>query len=194
MIKTGAELLSKEQPFLRNPTQIIRDNFKIGLTYVLGLFFLEACLFFNLSYNVVENYQIVISNHINFKVQVWSPKITLTAGAANILEYSLWTGMPLFGLMIIYGIRSFKKLAAGNFDVSLIMGAATPILFITLALFGRTVGETARLWIFLTPLTVIFSAKEIANTFRERTWNTVTFLILLQMISTFSMKMWQDFF
>ena len=194
MIKTGATLLSKEQSFLRNPAQIIRENFKIGLVYGLGLFFLEACLFLNLSYNVVESYQSVMSNHFNFRIHVWSPQIILGMGALNILEYSLWTGVPLFGLMVIYGIRSFKKLLNGNLDISLIMGAATPILFLILALFGGTAGETARLWIFLTPLTVIFSAKEIANTFRERVWNTVTFLILLQMITAFSLKMWQDFY
>jgi len=102
--------------------------------------------------------------------------------------------VPLFGLMLIYGIRSFKKLLTGDSDISLIMGAATPILFFALAFLGRTAGETARLWIFLTPLTVIFSAKEIVNTFRERTWNTVTFLILMQMITAFSIKMWQDFY
>ncbi len=193
MIKTGAALLSKEQLSSCNPTQIIRENFKIGLVYALGLFILEACLFLNLSYNVVENYRFVMANHFSSKIYVWSPQITLATGALNVLEYSLWTGVPLFGLMVIYGIRSFKKLLTGNFDISLIMGAATPILFLTLALFGRTVGETARLWIFLTPLTVIFSAKEIANMFRERTWHTVTFLIVLQMITTFSLKMWQDF-
>lgn len=193
IIKTGTALLSKEQPFSHNPKQIIRENFKIVLVYTLGLFFLEVCLFLNLGYNVIESYQFVMSNHFNSKIPVWSSQITLAMGTLNILEYSLWTGVPLFGLMIIYGIRSFKKLMAGNSDISLIMGAATPILFLTLALFGRTAGETARLWIFLTPLTVIFSAKEIANTFRERTWHTVAFLIMLQMITIFSLKMWQDF-
>jgi len=193
VIKTGTALLSKERT-LRNPTQIIRENFKIGLVYALGLVFLEACLFLNLSYNVVENYQFIMSNHFSSKIQVWTPQITLAMGALSILEYSLWTGVPLFGLMLIYGIRSIKKLMAGNSDISLIMGAATPILFFALAFFGRTAGETARLWIFLTPLTVIFSAKEIVNSFRERTWNTVTFLILMQLITAFSIKMWQDFY
>jgi len=193
IIKTWAALLSKEQPSSFNPFQTIRENFKMGLAYTLGFFFLEACLFLNLGYNVVESYQFVMSNHFSSKIQVWSPQITLAVGALNVLEYSLWTSVPLFGLMVIYGIRSFKKLMTGNFDILLIMGAAAPILFFVLALFGRIAGETARLWIFLTPLTVIFSAKEIVNTFRERTWNTVTFLILLQMITAFSLKMWQDF-
>jgi hypothetical protein len=193
MIKTVVALLPKEQPFSYNFVQILRENFRIGLMYVLGLFFLEALLFFYLGYNVVENYQFAMSNHFSSKLHDWSLQITLVAGALNVLEYSLWTGVPLFGLMIIFGVRSFKKLMAGKSDVSLIMGAATLILFFTLALFSRTAGETARLWIFLTPLTVIFSAKEIANMFRERTWNTVTFLILLQMITAFSLKMWQDF-
>jgi len=192
-IKTGTALLSKECP-LRNPIQIIRENFEIGFIYALGLVFLEACLFLNLSYNVIENYQFIMSNHFISKMQVWSLQTTLAMGALSILEYSLWTGVPLFGLMIIFGIRSLKKLMAGNSDISLIMGAALPILFFALAFFGRTAGETARLWIFLTPLTVIFSAKEILNTFREHTWNTVTFLILMQMITAFSIKMWQDFY
>ncbi len=193
MIKTGIALLSKEQSFSLNRAQIIRENLKIGLAYAFGLFLLEACLFLYIGYNVVESYQSVMANHFNLKIQVWSPQITLAMGALNILEYALWTGVPLFGLMVVYGIRSLKKLMAGNTDMGLIIGFATPILFLALALFGKTAGETARLWIFLTPLVVIFSAKEIASTFRERTWNTVTFLIMLQLITAFSLKMWQDF-
>jgi hypothetical protein len=189
MIKIGAILLSKKQ----SPASMIRESIQIALVYVLGVFLLEASLFFNLSYNVIENYQFVMSNHFSSKIQVWSLQTTLAMGGLNVLEYALWTGVPLFGLTIIYGFRSFKKIMTGNSDLSLIMGVATLILFFVLAFFGKTVAETARLWIFLTPLVVIFSAKEIVNMFRERTWNTVTFLIVLQMITTFSLKMWQDF-
>ena len=193
VIKTGTALLLKKQPFLSNFTSVILENARIGFVFAFGLFFLEALLFLNFSYNVIESYQLVVFSHINSKITTWSPQITLAMGGLDILEYSLWTGVPLFVLMIIYGLRSFKKLTTGDSDISLIMGAAVPILFLALALFGKTAGETARLWIFLTPLTVVFAAKEIATAFRERTWNTVTFLIVLQMITTFSLKMWQDF-
>ena len=193
VIKTGAALLLNRRPLLCNAISIIFENVKIGFVFALGLFFLEILLFLNISYDIFESYQLVVFSHINSKITIWSPQIILAMGGLDILEYSLWTGVPLFAMMIIYGLRSFKKLLTGNSDISLMMGAAAPILFLTLALFGRTAGETARLWIFLTPLTVIFSAKEIATAFRERTWNTVTFLIVLQMITTFSLKMWQDF-
>lgn len=188
-IKSGAVLLSKEP----SSAQTVRENIRTTLVYLLGLFLLEASLFLNLSYNVIENFQFVMSLHSISKVHDWSPQITLVLGGLNLLEYCLWTGVPLLGLMAMYGLRSFKKIVAGNSDLSLVMGAATLILFFVLTFFGKTVAETARLWIFLTPLVVIFSAKEILVMFKERTWHTVMFLIVLQMITTFSLKMWQDF-
>lgn len=193
LIKLGLELLTKDKTLKNNIAEIIRENIKIGFIYALGFLFLEILLFFYFGYNFIESYQFVMSNHFSSRVDNWSPQITFYLSTLNILEYVLWTGIPLIALLIHGAIRSFKKLSTRNSDLSVIMSVATPILFVVLALFGRNVGETARLWIFLTPLALIFSIKELVCIFRERTWHTVAFLIVVQMVTTFALKMWQDF-
>lgn len=188
LIKLGIEVFSQKQSN-HDFIKIVQ----IGFIYLLGFLCLEILLFFNYSYNIIENYQFAISNHFHSRIDVWTPKLTLYMSALNLLDYSLWAGVPLLILMLSNAMRSFKKILTGNSDIFLIMSLATPILFFVLAIFGKTVAETARLWIFLTPLMLMFAVKEITILFRERTWHTITFLLVLQILTTFSLKMWQDF-
>jgi hypothetical protein len=170
---------------------ILTSNAKFFL-YSVGFVAVNAILFFLLNYNLLTNYLFILSNHQTFKITDWSIGTTVYVGWLDILEFALWVGLPLFSLSISHAIRAFRKITAQN-DIYTLSASAYLLVLFGLAFFGRTVAETARLWLFLTPLVVIFAGSEITLLFRRSPWNAVMFLALIQTIYTFVIKMWQDF-
>jgi len=158
----------------------------------VGFVAITASLFFLLNYNLLTNYLFILSNHQTFKITEWSIGTTIYVGWLDILEFALWVGLPLFSLSIFHALRVFRKITVQN-DVYTLSASAYLLVLFGLAFFGRTVAETARLWLFLTPLMVIFAGREITLIFRKSPWNAVMFLALIQTVYTFVIKMWQDF-
>ena len=170
---------------------VLTPNAKLFL-YSAGFVAVNAVLFFILNYNLLTNYLFIVSIHQTFKITEWSIGTIFYIGGLDILEFALWVGLPVFSLSISHTIRAFRKLRVQN-EVYALSIIAYVLVLLGLAFLGRTVAETARLWLFLTPLVVIFAAKEITLIFRRSPWNAVVFLALIQTVYTFVIKMWQDF-
>jgi hypothetical protein len=68
------------------------------------------------------------------------------------------------------------------------------LVFVALALFGRTKGEVARLWLFLVPTICVLAANELfMRVGRGRAW-AIGALLVLQWGTVYLIKVNQDFF
>ena len=184
-------LLSTKPENAKPPDPVLASNAKFFL-YSVGFVAVNASLFFLLNYNLLTNYLFILSNHQTFKITDWSVGITLYVGGLDILEFALWVGLPLFSLSISHALREFRQMTAQN-DIYTLSASAYLLVLFGLAFLGRTVAETARLWLFLTPLVVIFAGREITLIFWRSPWKAVMSLALIQTVYTFVIKMWQDF-
>ena len=180
--------LKPENAIMLDP--VLTPNAKLFL-YSAGFLAVNAVLFFLLNYNLFTNYLFILSIHQTFKITDWSIGTALYIGWLDILEFALWVGLPLFSLSISHAIRAFRKIRVQ--DVYTLSAIVYVLVLLGLAFLGKTVAETARLWLFLTPLMVILAAKEITLIFRRSPWNAVLFLTMIQTVYTFVIKMWQDF-
>ncbi len=184
--------LSKHEEETNN--HLVHISIKALLYWVSGflLFQLAVYIFFN--YNFIQNYNFAVTMHKAWKIKAWSPQLFFYIGFLNIFEFAVWTSIPLFGLAITCMIKSgyrFNRLGKGE-----IIGFSFLILFLALAFFGKTVAETARLWIFLTPMLAMLGTMEITNHsyVRSSKWQIVTIIITIQVLGTLFTKRWQDFF
>ena len=83
--------------------------------------------------------------------------------------------------------------AAHTAPAAAAIAAATPVLRMIIAFASKTVAETARLWLFLVPLIVLVATRELADLLPRRLWLGVELLAAVQLLTTFALKMWQDF-
>ena len=67
------------------------------------------------------------------------------------------------------------------------------LLFLMLQFFGRTLGEVARLWIFMIPMVSLAAGHVVARRFPARRKEMLVLLIALQMIITLHIRKYQDF-
>jgi len=185
---------------LSSPQVLRRDSRRALLAaglraclYVAGLVAVEVVFARVFYYDVIENYRFSMSAHQAWKIADWTWLVALQVGSVDILEFMLWSGWAVSLLAIVYSGRSCCK-AWRRTGMCVDAGTAFVVLVLALAFFGKTVGETGRLWIFLTPLVVLFAGKELRLLFRRRIWLATGTLVVLQVLAVFAIKMWQDFY
>jgi hypothetical protein len=148
-----------------------------------------------LKYDIALRYANAWANHISWKG--WENTFTtyLDAGFTNIVEFSVWIGIPLticFLAGLSNAIRTFRERktdGAGYFHLSL-----TGIFIFLLAL-GKTKAEVARLWLFLVPFVCIPVSEFIrrqAWSHRDKTLFTLSILLLEFGTTCFTLR-YQDF-
>lgn len=119
--------------------------------------------------------------------------MALKVGIVDILEFMLWSGWTLSLLALVGSARSCCRVRRHP-GTCVTVGAAFTALILSLAFFGRTVGETGRLWIFLAPLVALLAARQLNLLARQRIWLGSGAVTLLQVLVVFALKMWQDFY
>jgi hypothetical protein len=134
--------------------------------------------------------------------QGWRPEWRFQAALANIVEYGLWLGMavlPLHTAAAVAAVRASVGRAGGQagmgrIDSPAVTGivAGSALIMLYLMLFGRTMAEVARLWLFLMPCSCFAAAWFLARD--GRLWTrTATILLWLQAFSVYAIKLNQDF-
>lgn len=164
-----------------------------GGLFLAGILGVEVTLARLLYYDVIESFFFSLGAHQSWKVADWTWLVALKVGIVDILEFMLWSGWTLSLLALVGSARSCCRVRRRP-GTCVTVGAAFTALILSLAFFGRTVGETGRLWIFLAPLVALLAARQLNLLARQRIWLGSGAVTLLQVLVVFALKMWQDFY
>jgi hypothetical protein len=154
-----------------------------GVCYGLG--------YLLLNHNAFPAASLAMAEHRHWKDIDWSLGNIFYYAGLNLLEYALWTGIPI---AVLFGIGVREALR--NRDRALPVDILTLALFATVlatAFIGRTAAETARLWLFFTPLVLVVASRRIGTLLETRREIEVTAFLLYQLGAVVVTKMYQDF-
>jgi hypothetical protein len=157
----------------------------------VGFLVFELFLFFSFGYNLLGDYRYVMVQHQAWKVRQWTAPLTLYIGALDMLEFAIWIGWPIFLFSASWMLKSlFRWWQKGKYSLAL----SILISLLLLAFFGKTVAETARLWIFLLPCLALFAVQDLFERYPKSNLRVFTLIAGLQWLSTFVIKLFQDFY
>jgi hypothetical protein len=75
----------------------------------------------------------------------------------DLLEFAVWTGLPVFCLALSEMGRSVRRALRGDFSCFVLPAIAVAGLTLFVSFVGDTKAESARLWLFLTPFFAILA-------------------------------------
>jgi hypothetical protein len=121
------------------------------------------------------------------------PGSLMSFGLVNLLEFALWTGIPIVTLATGYLLRPLGTLDTRVLrpENGLLLSGLVVLLFS--AFFGGCTGEVNRLWIFLVPLVCVLAAAELTRWPKKTGRWLVIGLCILQMTLVHLTKAVQDF-
>ena len=111
----------------------------------------------------------------------------------NVVEFAVWLAVPIACLALVSVLRATRgwrgtgSYPAAAFALS-VAGAG-----VMLAIFGKTQGEVARLWLFLVPCLCLLAAQEMARIFGPHKERALVLLLALQAGTVYLMKRFLDF-
>lgn len=169
----------------------IKRLITFGLLMLMGIGVAALTFYIWLNYDPFIRYEKAILNHIYQKGFVAGLCTQSIYGKLNLVEFTFWSGAAvtvvfLYSLVIDQSYRIARLEPIGFFTLSIV------IVIITLAYFGKTLGEVARLWIFILP----FIAISISYFIENRVWRKQIFLMILIPIQFFTIlffKLYMDF-
>ena len=171
----------------------IEFSIKAVACFLLGFALGEVVLYLFLDYRVVESLIYIMSNRRGWPIEDPTPGLVFYIGWLDIVEFILWIGLPVAWLAGMHMTVAWGRIYRGETRRDAI-AAACLVIVLLLAFVGRTFTETARLWLFLTPVLALFAAREMISTFGRCYWMGLASLAVVQMLSIFAIKLWQDFF
>lgn len=155
----------------------------------LGLIF-QGCF----DYDLMQRYRRAMAAHQHFKVGDWGPGEVLYCALLNLVEFAVWCGPPLILLCAAQLRAVWSRRGEWRWGTEEAWALALVLTLGGLALFGRTAGETARLWIFLLPLVLVAAAGPLARLAPPVRERAVVLVVVLQLLTTVVLKRCQDFF
>ena len=169
------------------------------LPKALALYFTGfACVYaFLLSlggYNAAGGYTYAMTYHQAVKISNWTFRNIAYIGFVDILEFVIWTGIPV-SLLCITGLFISPEKHINKNTVSWRALAFSLLAIVMLMAFaGKTVAETGRLWIFIVPLVCLSAGNACCWIFRKHRSTAVLSITTLQLLTIFLIKRYQDFF
>ena len=129
-----------------------------------------------------------------FSTETIRPSLNQVWGAIrlNNIELAAAIGFPVFLLFLSGAVRVLARLLRRQGAWREAAMTAFFLTYVALNLYGQVQGEVSRLWIFWTPMFVLFAAYEIATLFPRRT-RAVLLLVAVQLITIFLTFQFQDF-
>lgn len=168
---------------------------KFYIGFPLGFLALHLLFKSLLNYDFLVRYEHATQFHFGFKGWEGGMGLTLHFAALNITEFFIWVGMPIVILMIAGGWSALSSsLSSWKISLENALPLLLPLTLVIIALIGKTKAETARLWLFLVPLTCIVAAHTLIKKWGPEAKTSIAALILLQIGTTYLTKTHQDFF
>jgi hypothetical protein len=185
-----APALEPRQPGPKRP--LLRRLADIGL-FAAGFVLLLAAFRLAFDYDPLVRYRNTMALHAHWKVASWSASDTLRFGLLDLIEFCCWTGMPLTVLFLLDQARTVSAAARRRPLPGNALAIALSVALLALAFAGRTVAETARLWLFIVPLVVLFAGRALSESRLLRTRAAMLAVVLLQFLTILAIKRFQDF-
>ncbi len=184
------------------------NSLSLFLGIMIGIGLMLAVFYYALDYNMYLRYQgaMRVVRNFDFLLRVDAPrgeglpntgfllppKYILGALYLNNTEFASAVGFPIYLLFIIQGVRtfvSFIRKRATTQDGILASFFAT---FLAMNIFAPIQGEAARLWIFWTPMVVLFAVVGMATIFKRGS-RIVYLMVVLQLVTIYLTFKFQDF-
>ena len=157
----------------------------------IGFLGAYGVLYAGLGYSALDRFQHALAAHQGWKVESWSGGSRSYFALLNLIEFTLWCGIPLSLLAaadLWRGLRSWRVWDEG-------LGLSWSLLFILLGLgtVGRTAAESGRLWLFLVPLVLLSAGRHFHRLCGKQVERATMVLALLQFVTMVVLKTRQDF-
>jgi hypothetical protein len=141
-------------------------------------------------YDAWTAYQLAVGNHAGWKVTAWPWFAVGYAGLLNFVEWAVWMG-PMAGAALVAETRH-GLFRGGSHALLRSLTVALAGVVIWLAFGTETMGETARLWLFLLPTTSLVITGMAKRAFANQPANLAV-IILVQVLTTLFIKLFMDF-
>ena len=185
--------------FLRNrPHRKVLNSLSLFLGILAGLGLMFGIFYYALDYNVFTRYQgaMKVVRNFDFLLRVDAPRgeqlpntgfllpprYILGAFALNNLEFASAVGFPIYLLFIVQGVATLSAFVKRKITPQHAILASFLATFLAMNIFAPIQGEAARLWIFWTPMIVLFAGSSIAALFKPH--NRMTYLLVFLQLTT----------
>jgi hypothetical protein len=179
----------------------LRMEHRKGLRGLMGPLGAAAGAFLSLSlmlwtafgYDPFERFRQAMNNHSRWKA--WEESFRFPAMFANLAEFGYWLGVPLV-LLFGFGIlTALRRPAASDVDRSwqAPVSVGTCVVLVATAVFGRTLSEVNRLWIFFIPAVVTVAAQALRRIAGPRAEPAIAAVAALQIGWTVVLKCFAGF-
>lgn len=171
--------------------------------FALAFFTLTALARFAAGYDMIHRYRTAMGYHRAWMAAIhpdWAgwPEalgLMLKSSLLNLVEFGYWLGPPLlvfFLFSVLSSIRNLRRLLHdGRWNE--LLGLGTLLLLLGMAWFGGSIGETARLWIFMIPPVAITAVHGITRLNLKNPQAMVLVVGATQFAWMFLLKAKQDF-
>jgi hypothetical protein len=166
---------------------------KIILALLAGILLGFLVFRFGLNYDPILRYSKAMAEHRQIKDFQAGLQQIYYASVLNNAEFATWTGLPIILLFLsglINSIRNVITKKSSELDSLLLSFVIT---YIALNIFGQTIGEVQRLWIFLMPVVCLYAVREARRLFNRRDIG-LPLLLALQLITVLLTFTFQDFY
>jgi hypothetical protein len=145
-----------------------------------------------LNYDMVLRFSKAIAAHEDIKS--WAPGIhnVITFAFVDYVEFACGVGIPLAVVFLDQLSASVQGIVRKDFDAIGLLSLALGLILLGLGLFGKTKGETARLWLFLIPLVCIVAAGRLSQRFQNKVPVVAVLIAILLFATAILMKRYED--
>jgi hypothetical protein len=160
----------------------------------VGALIVDGAFRLAFGYDVIHRFQGAVEAHVAWKG--WKPELKYYVyfGFLNLLEYGVWIGMPVATLLLAAGMTSSARaIRKHRLSGTACLTVLLLVCMLLLAFFGRTKGEVARLWLFLTPCVCLAVAAELLRRYGRRGQWMLILVAGLQWVTVYLTKVHQDF-
>ena len=162
---------------------------------ILGFAGSYGLLYAIADYSAVERFAAAVGRHSQWKVETWGVLTVVYFAVLNTVEFALWCGVPVAILCAAELYRSARSIwTTEQVAEERTLGVALLVTGGFLVLFGRTVGETGRLWLFLAPQVAFCAGATLSRLMPHRLLAGTAAMVALQMAVILTLKRHQDFF
>jgi hypothetical protein len=168
---------------------------KYGAGIITGGALVHSLAVVLLKYDIAARYSNAWANHLAWKGWDNNIETLLRAGFTNLVEFSVWVGLPLMILFLKSFSVSVRGIQTRKADPAAYLNILLGCIFAFLLVFGKTKAEVARLWLFLLPflcaaVSVFIRRQKFTDPGRHL---LLTLILFLQMGTTYFTLAYQDF-
>lgn len=171
-------------------------RFAFSLAYFMAGFALAAGLFrLGLNYDFLTRYENAMLFHSQWKGYASGVGSIAYYSFLNTVEYATWIGIPLSIISIASVASALGAVASRRrlYDPWVLVPLVLLVSYTLITVFGRTVAETGRLWLFLASILCIVSAAYIRHAYKEKASHVLTLIVTLEYVTIYLIKAHQDF-